>query len=302
MPRRGGGRAGGAVAATGTRSANVSRARRQRAQIRDDACTCAGVSCDAGGIGVPALPSRIAERDLRIAALHLPRERSDSSGGSVLNARATRAVAQARRRRDRSTQPCTVEPLALGDLLRRVLRSDAEIHHDVPALLRGELGANAGIAVPVTPTEIFRNIIAGATPPISLALPIAGGFGLSAAPAGPSPMPRGAVTRCAVRLDRPPAFGEVERLGRKLERGLASERRGEIAGSSAASDGGRLLRRDGGDDRIEQRRRGNGAIAAASALRQSRASFRKSTASWYSSARSVGPARRRPCRILQRRR
>ena len=28
------------------------------------------------------------------------------------------------------------------------------------------VGANAGIAVPVTPTDIFRNIIAGATPPI----------------------------------------------------------------------------------------------------------------------------------------
>ena len=42
--------------------------------------------------------------------------------------------------------------------------------------------ANAGIAVPVTPTEIFRYIIAGVTAAITAAVPIAGGCGLSAQP------------------------------------------------------------------------------------------------------------------------
>jgi len=51
--------------------------------------------------------------------------------------------------------------------------------------------ANAGIEVPLTPTEIFLNIIAGATSAISAALPIAGGRGFSVRPAGPSPSPRG---------------------------------------------------------------------------------------------------------------
>src|SRR5215475_958063 len=52
-------------------------------------------------------------------------------------------------------------------------------------------GENDGIAVPVTPTEILRNIIAGVTSATADALPIAGGFGEMAAAAGPSPMPRG---------------------------------------------------------------------------------------------------------------
>jgi hypothetical protein len=50
--------------------------------------------------------------------------------------------------------------------------------------------ANAGIDVPVTPTDIFRNTIDGATAPIVAALPIAGGRGVSVSPAGPSPMAR----------------------------------------------------------------------------------------------------------------
>ena len=40
-------------------------------------CTCAGVNCDAGGIGVPGMPARDRDRDLRIAALDLPRERPE---------------------------------------------------------------------------------------------------------------------------------------------------------------------------------------------------------------------------------
>src|SRR5215207_7398122 len=52
-------------------------------------------------------------------------------------------------------------------------------------------GAYAGIAVPATPTEIFRNINDGVTEPITAALPIAGGGGVSFAPAGPSPIARG---------------------------------------------------------------------------------------------------------------
>ena len=54
-----------------------------------------------------------------------------------------------------------------------------------------KLAANAGMAVPVTPTDIFRNIIAGLTDAMTDALPIAGGRGLSATPFGPSPIPRG---------------------------------------------------------------------------------------------------------------
>ena len=52
------------------------------------------------------------------------------------------------------------------------------------AARRVSVDANAGIAVPVTPTDIFRNIIAGATAPIVAALPIAGGFGVSVASGG----------------------------------------------------------------------------------------------------------------------
>ena len=49
--------------------------------------------------------------------------------------------------------------------------------------------ANAGIAVPLTPTEILRNIIDGVTALIITSVPIAGGCGFSAFPAGPSPRP-----------------------------------------------------------------------------------------------------------------
>jgi len=49
--------------------------------------------------------------------------------------------------------------------------------------------ANAGIAVPVTPTEIFRNVMAGVTAAIVAGLPMTAGFGVNAAPAAPSPMP-----------------------------------------------------------------------------------------------------------------
>ncbi len=49
--------------------------------------------------------------------------------------------------------------------------------------------ANAGMAVPVTPTDILRNIIAGVTSAIAAALPIAGGLGVMPRAAGPSPIP-----------------------------------------------------------------------------------------------------------------
>jgi hypothetical protein len=58
---------------------------------------------------------------------------------------------------------------------------------------------NAGIAVPVTPTEILRKIIAGVTSRITESLASAGGLGLSATADGPSPNPRGPwhVEHCA---------------------------------------------------------------------------------------------------------
>jgi hypothetical protein len=51
--------------------------------------------------------------------------------------------------------------------------------------------ANGCIAVPLTPTEIFRNIIPGLAADMKAASPMAGGFGLRPAAAGPSPIPRG---------------------------------------------------------------------------------------------------------------
>jgi hypothetical protein len=49
--------------------------------------------------------------------------------------------------------------------------------------------SNGGMPVPVTPTEIFRNAVAGVLSAIASELPTAAGFGSSAAPAGPSPIP-----------------------------------------------------------------------------------------------------------------
>jgi len=47
------------------------------------------------------------------------------------------------------------------------------------------------MAVPETPTEIFRKVIAGVIVDIALAVPIAGGGGLSVDASVPSPLPIG---------------------------------------------------------------------------------------------------------------
>ena len=49
--------------------------------------------------------------------------------------------------------------------------------------------AKPGIGVPAMPTDVMRYIVAGETSCIVAFSPIAGGFGVSARPAGPSPRP-----------------------------------------------------------------------------------------------------------------
>ena len=95
------------------------------------------------------------------------------------------------------------------------------------------VGANAGIAVPVTPTDIFRNIIAGATSPIAVRaadrrrLRVERRAGRSVAHSARTVTGR-AVRR--VQTVRPSARSSGFR--RQLERGLASQRRGEARDSA----------------------------------------------------------------------
>ena len=253
--------------------------RRQRAQIRDDALNLRGRQARRGRHRRARRSALHRERDLRVAALHLPRERSDL-GRKLAERTRKRRRRSTRSRRDTSrSSACTAlrprrsrpASFAASSRTSTTFQRCAAVSDD----------ANAGIAVPVTPTEILRKIIAGATDAMAAAVPITGGFGVSDTPAGPSPNPRGTVTGRAVRLVDPLPVGNVE-LGRKLERGFAAERGGEPLVQRGESSG-RLLGGDGGDDRVEDNARARRLDRPTAAPRRARASFRKSTASWYSS-------------------
>src|SRR6478736_8180475 len=101
-------------------------------------------------------------------------------------------------------------------------------------------GENDGIAVPVTPTEILRNIMAGVTSATADALPIAGGFGEIVAAAGPSPIPRGPWQDAQLAANnRSPAAASSGRAGSSSAASLPSDDANRLA-SAPSSEGGRL--------------------------------------------------------------
>ena len=179
-------------------------------------------------------------RELRVAVLHLPRD------GADLGRQLASASAQARRRPRRSrrdtTRSAACRVLRPPAAARACVRSEFTYATTFQRCSGVSVPAKPAIGVPATPTEMMRYIIAGVTPFICAAVPIAGGVGCSAAPAGPSPSPRAPWQLAQLfSIDRA-SLGEVERPDGKLELGFVAEERGEPC-LERVERGGRTLAR-----------------------------------------------------------